>query len=59
MPVNENQTKVPSQCLQELSRGKFLVKYEDIILKETIGEGVLCTIVLAYYPLLLTQGSLE
>ena len=39
LPVNENLNRVPSQYLKELSRGNFVVKYEDVTLKETIGEG--------------------
>ena len=37
--VDETRARVPSRHMRELSRGNFTIKYEDITLLDTIGEG--------------------
>ena len=40
LQIHGKHTRVPSQHMRELTRGKFVVKYEDITLLEAIGEGI-------------------
>ena len=39
--------RVPSHYLRELTRGKFVINYEDIILLDSIGEGITCILMIA------------
>ena len=40
LQIHGKHTRVPSRHMRELTRGKFVVKYEDITLLEAIGEGI-------------------
>ena len=46
--VYEKRPRVPSHRLRELTRGKFIVNYKDITLLESIGEGCIQTLCMAY-----------
>ena len=37
----ESRTRVQSYYMRELTRGRFIVKYSDITLLDTIGEGLI------------------
>ena len=39
LQVYETRPRVSSQCMRELSLGKLIVKQEDIVLLDNIGEG--------------------
>ena len=61
VPSYENRLRIPSCHVRQLTRGKFIVKYEDITLLECIGEGIIALshpaycIFLGFIPF---QGSL-
>ena len=40
----ESRVRVHSTHLRELTRGKFIIKYENITLLDNIGEGIHCII---------------
>ena len=40
LQIHGKHTRVPSRHMREITRGKFVVKYEDITLLEAIGEGI-------------------
>lgn len=50
----QNPSRVPSYCLRELSRGKFMVCYKDITLLESVGEGNSKNIMTICIPITIT-----
>ena len=57
--VSRSGARVPSCHMRELSRGHFLIKSEDVVLLDSIGEGVCVLCWLTALEVLISQTQVN